>query len=232
MAPFAYISDIFSSDICESHSESSESTVITALLSYSSLIMSQSQASGSQYEASHYANSFIDPELLQSDDFTDTLGSETPSSTHFSDFPIPPRYHHAPDSLERVGKPLQQHYILYNSDSTNPKMGESRREFVEWWLKTEYGQKQDIQRSIRWDSNLKKSDVWSSFDQVAHAKTGEPKVMCKRCQNVIIHPAHRRAGCSPMKTHLASAVCIKPQTSKSKRQGIDQLLRDLVSLYL
>lgn len=61
MAPFAYISDIFSSDICESHSES---TVITALLSYSSLIMSQSQASGSQYEASHYANSFIDPELL------------------------------------------------------------------------------------------------------------------------------------------------------------------------
>ena len=64
MAPFAYISDIFSSDICESHSESSESTVITALLSYSSLIMSQSQASGSQYEASHYANSFIDPELL------------------------------------------------------------------------------------------------------------------------------------------------------------------------
>jgi hypothetical protein len=54
--------------------------------------------------------------------------------------------------------------------------------------------------------------------------------MCKRCQSVIIHPAHRRAGCSPMKTHLASAVCVKPRTLKGKRQGIDQLLQDLVSL--
>lgn len=79
VAPFAYVPDIFSSDICESHTLIF--TVVTALLSYSLLIMSQSQASGSQYEAStasHYADSFIDPELLQSDDFTDALGSETP----------------------------------------------------------------------------------------------------------------------------------------------------------
>ena len=76
-------------------------------------------------------DSFIDPELLQFDDFTDVLGSETSSSTHFSDLPFPPQYHHALDSLEHVSKPLQQHYILYNSDSTNLKMDDSRREFVE-----------------------------------------------------------------------------------------------------
>ena len=79
--------------------------------------MSQSQVSDSQYEASHYADSFIDPELLQSDDLTDVLGSETPTSTHFSDLSLPPQYHHTLDWLECVSKPLQQHYILYNSDS-------------------------------------------------------------------------------------------------------------------
>lgn len=193
--------------------------------------MSQSQASESQCEAFQYAESFTDPDLLQSDDFPDILSSQiTTDSTPLSDFSLPPRYTRAPNSLERVGKPLQQFYILYNNTPEDPKMETSRRDFVEWWLKTEYGLKQDLQKSIKWDSDQKKSEVWLSFDQVAHGKTGEPKVMCKRCQNVIIHPGHRRAGCSPMKAHLNSNICIKPR--KLKRQGIDQLLRDSVILQL
>jgi hypothetical protein len=193
--------------------------------------MSQSNASESQYEASQYAESFIDPDLLQSDDFPNIPSSQvTTDSTPFSDFSLPPRYHHAPDLLKRVGKPFQRFYILYNNTPEDPKMETSRRDFVEWWLKTEYGLKQELRKSIKWDNNQKKSDVWPSFDQVAHEKTGEPKVMCKRCQNVIIHPGHRRAGCSPMKAHLNSTICIKPQKLKGK--GIDQLLRDSVSLQL
>ncbi|KAJ5300082.1 hypothetical protein PENANT_c146G01845 [Penicillium antarcticum] len=54
-------------------------------------------------------------------------------------------------------------------------MATSRIQFVKWWLMTEFGGKKELQKSIRWDTIQKKSDVWSSFDQVANARTGEPK---------------------------------------------------------
>lgn len=191
--------------------------------------MSYSQASGSQYDASQYDNSFTDPNLLQSDEFSEVLSSQIiAQSTPFSDLPPPSRYPRAPDSLQRVGKPFQPPYILYDCDKTNPMMETSRIQFVEWWLMTEFGSKKELQKSIRWDTIQKKSDVWSSFDQVANARTGEPKVMCNRCQSVVVHPKFNRSGPSPMKNHLNSAYCTQPR--KTTKQGIDQLLREMVSL--
>ncbi|KAJ5982330.1 hypothetical protein N7451_012430 [Penicillium sp. IBT 35674x] len=106
-------------------------------------------------------------------------------------------------------------------------MDTSRTQFVEWWLTTEFGQKKDLRRTINWDSDQKKSAAWSSFDQVAHSKTGEPKVMCKRCRAVIIHPGDKRSGPSPMKNHLTSAQCAKPQFQNTSKQSIDKLLRNM-----
>ncbi|KAJ6001045.1 hypothetical protein N7481_001454 [Penicillium waksmanii] len=106
-------------------------------------------------------------------------------------------------------------------------MDTSRTQYVEWWLTTEFGQKKDLRRTINWDSDQKKSAAWSSFDQVAHSKTGEPKVMCKRCCAVVIHPGYKRSGPSPMKNHLTSAQCAKPQLKKTSKQGIDKLLRNM-----
>lgn len=194
--------------------------------------MSYSQDSGSQYGVSHYTNSFIDPELLQSNDFPgDAISSQfvTHSNSVFED-PSLPRYTLPPTSLQRVGKPLQQHYILYNGDKANSTMDTSRTQFVEWWLTTEFGLKKDLRRTINWDSDQKKSAAWSSFDQVAHSKTGEPKVMCKRCCAVVIHPGYKRSGPSPMKNHLKSAQCAKPQFQKTSKQGIDKLLQNMVCL--
>ncbi|KAJ5340261.1 hypothetical protein N7541_009385 [Penicillium brevicompactum] len=97
-------------------------------------------------------------------------------------------------------------------------MEKSRIQFLKWWLMTEFGSKKELQKSIRWDTIQKKSDVWSSFDQVANARTGEPKVMCTRCQSVVVHPRFNRSGPSPMKNHLNSAYCTQPRkTSFSER---------------
>ncbi|KAJ9484060.1 hypothetical protein VN97_g9327 [Penicillium thymicola] len=104
-------------------------------------------------------------------------------------------------------------------------METSRIQFVKWWLMTEFGSKKELQKSIRWDTIQKKSDVWSSFDQVANARTGEPKVMCNRCQSVVVHPRFNRSGPSPMKNHLNSAYCSQPR--KTTKQSIDQLLREM-----
>lgn len=178
----------------------------------------------SQSQASFYPESLIDPDL-QSDDTPDLPSSQpTVTSIPGSDFTLPRRYPRAPDSLERVGPTLRKFWILYNSD---PKMEHSRNQFVEWWLKTEFGSNPGIQDTIHWDGK-KKSDLWESFEQVAHDKTGEPKVMCKRCHAILVHPHYRRAGSSPMKAHLKSGACL----SKPKRRGIDQLIRDSVSLKL
>jgi hypothetical protein len=92
--------------------------------------MSQSQASETQYEASQFAESFIDPDLLQSDDLLELPSSEItrPSISILDVFPPSlekkPR---PPTSLERVGKPFQRFYILYPSDEQETQMGDSRR---------------------------------------------------------------------------------------------------------
>jgi hypothetical protein len=190
--------------------------------------MSYSQASGSPSEVSQYTSTFIDLDI-QSEDFRSSRSSQiTAQSTPFSVPPPPPRYQRAPDSLQRVGKPFQLSYVLYNSDETDPTMQTSRTQFVEWWLLTEFGSKKELQKSITWDTIQKRSDAWSSFDQVANARTGEPKVMCNRCQEVVVHPKFKRSGPSPMSNHLKSDSCSKAR--KTTKQGIDQLLREMVSL--
>jgi hypothetical protein len=127
----------------------------------------------------------------------------------------------APDSLKRVGPKLQQFWILFDSDTG---MDHTRAQFVEWWLSTGFGSKEDIRDAIHWDGK-KKSDLWESFEQVAHEKTGEPKVMCKRCHALLVHPHHRRGGTSPLKAHLKGGTCL----ATKKKGSIGQLLQSMVS---
>ena len=196
--------------------------------------MSQSQRSESQYLVSQHDESLIDPDILQSDDFLDFSSQAGPTVASFSECSLPPIRSvftiRAPQSLRRVGKHLQKYWILFNEDITDHNMETSRKSFVEWWLKTEFGKKESLQKSIQWQGKHKTSNVWDHFDQVAHEKTGEPKVMCRHCQTVLIHPSYRRAGTSPMKTHLKSTACVKP--SGSKKQDISQLLQNMVCLSL
>jgi hypothetical protein len=126
-----------------------------------------------------------------------------------------------------VGPKLQQIWILFDSDVENPKMQQNRQEFVDWWLKTEFGLKEGLRDGIHWDGK-KKSDLWESFEQVAHEKTGEPKVMCKRCHAIRVHPNHRRGGTSPLRTHIKGGTCF----ALKKKGGIGQLLQNMVSTIL
>lgn len=184
---------------------------------------SQNPPRMSQSQASFYSDSLLDPDLLQSDDLPDLPSSHpTVTSIPNSNFTFPLQYSpRAPDSLERVGPTLRKFWILYNS---NFEMEHSRSQFVEWWLKTGFGSNKDVREHLHWDGK-KKSDLWESYEQVAHEKTGEPKVMCKRCYTVLTHPNHKRGGTSALKAHLKGGACL----IHKKRRGIDQLIRDAVS---
>jgi hypothetical protein len=176
----------------------------------------------SQPQASLYSESFIDPDILQSDDLPTFLSSQSTVTT--SAFTPPAYLSYAPRSLQRVGPTLRKFWILYSSE---PEMEHSRKQFVEWWLTTGFGLDPQCRDGLHWDGK-KKSDLWENFEQVAHEKTGEPKVMCKHCFSTLAHPGHKRAGTSALKTHLKGGAC----RLDKKRRGtpIDQLMRDIVSL--
>ncbi|KAJ5117352.1 hypothetical protein N7448_010984 [Penicillium atrosanguineum] len=169
-------------------------------------------------QASYFTDRLSEADFLQSDDLpilTSTRGTVTsiaPSENHLPSHPTL-----APSSLQRVGPRLQQSWVIYDTEAD---MDHSRTTFVEWWLLTDFGSKKDTQESINW-SGRKKSSLWDNFSQVVHQKTGEPKIICQRCNTLLVHPHFRRGGTSPMRTHLKGGTC-RPSLPK---RGIDQLMQ-------
>lgn len=174
----------------------------------------------SQSQQSQFSDSFYEPDFLHSDNTQHILDSQqTTLSTSDSDFIFPPPRPRLPETLTRVGPSFRKNWILYSDMSKD--------DFVRWWLQTDFGSKKELQDTIHWDGK-RSSSYWDQFDQVADEKTGQPKVMCKHCFNVLVHPGYRRAGLSPMKAHLKGAACQRMVPKQQK--GIDQLIQDSVSI--
>jgi hypothetical protein len=177
---------------------------------------------------SQFSDSFT-PSLYGSDNI-DTFtnipqDSLTPNLSHsqqsfnsdndYSTFrtPAPPPH----PSLQRVGPDRKKSYVLYTMMS--------KTEFVEWWLRTEYGAK----KRIRWDSNRRSSSMWDSFDQVAQASDGKAKLMCKKCGGILDHPHNNEHGTSTMARHLKGSQCRGISANHTKQKGIMSLIQDAVS---
>lgn len=186
--------------------------------------MAYSQASQSQY--SLYAESDIQLNsdlLLQPDDFPSLSYNQPTTSEPATDWSKSSETT-APPSLLRVGPYLQRYWVLFSADPAM-EIDTSRKDFVKWWLNTDFGSRPSVKASVTWEGK-KKSEVWDHFHQVAHERTGEPKVMCKNCFCTLVHPQYQRAGSSPMKGHLKTTSCrSKPVSGKR----IDQLIQQMVS---
>jgi BED zinc finger len=83
--------------------------------------------------------------------------------------------------------------------------------FTTWWATTQYARlvKSDpsSHHTPPWNSTKKSSNVWTSFDQVAEAKTGHPKVACRTCGRIMNHPSIKNTGTSNMSKHLKQSKC-------------------------
>lgn len=128
-----------------------------------------------------------------------------------------------PLSLTRVGPDRRKGYVLYENMTHS--------DWVDWWLQTDLGK----QSRIRWDSKHH-SEVWSQFDQVANASDGAPKVMCKRCGQILEHPQSlcagttMRHGTSSMNKHLKGINCRNSTKNKTQISGITQFIQTAVSI--
>lgn len=186
--------------------------------------MSQSQHSdfsSSRYDSdldlSYFAPSnpeFSVPYLPSSQPMFDTFDPE---------FLRPPPPPVIPSCLRRIGPDRTKAYVLYDiMFHTN---------WVDWWLETDFGKKS----KIRWDSNHQ-AVTWSHYDQVAHGSDGAPKIMCKRCGQILEHPytlrqgTTQRQGTSTMAKHLKTTTCVR--FDKARRSNITNFMKKTVSLVL
>jgi hypothetical protein len=100
-------------------------------------------------------------------------------------------------------------------------------EFIQWWMQT---QPEDIQKKMRWNTK-RTSDVWQSFDQVAHFATGEPRVLCQKCGKTLPHPNITQNGTSALKRHLAADQCKRLALERTRQKDIHESLADAVSIF-
>lgn len=129
-----------------------------------------------------------------------------------------PRSASPPEILERVGSLRRKNFALWTEMVNN--------EFVEWWLKTEFGSR--INRNLFEDKRgARTAECWKHFHQVAAISDGEPRVMCKTCDHTLSHPADGHRGTSSMNKHYQGSVNCRKKTPQSK--DIRRLIQNGVS---
>jgi hypothetical protein len=124
--------------------------------------------------------------------FTPSEAAESQTSIHILCDPPPP-------SIKRVGPDQDKIWALWSDIY--------KAEFIQWWLTTTYGMKPKRERP-HWDKRGYSSELWRSFDQVAHVETGYPKAMCIVCGELVDHPIipggprRTKPGTNALKRHV------------------------------
>jgi hypothetical protein len=190
--------------------------------------MSQSQRSedpsSSIYDSDFENLAYFIPDNAQLD--TQDLSTSQQSLDSFdSEFIRPPPPLTVPSSLTLVGPGRKKPFVRYDR--------EMHTEWVNWWLETGYGKS----TKIRWDSNHQ-TDTWQQFHQVANASNGAPKVMCKRCGQILEHPytlrlgSTARHGTSTMLRHIKSASCLRSSQKDPQKTALIKFIQSNVSYLL
>jgi ribosomal protein S27E len=192
--------------------------------------MSQSQASrfSDTYPSSIFEDNPLDNlSYLPSEGTTsftpDSLFQQTPNPTPDGEFARPLIPPPVPQTLERVGPTAKQKpFILWTEEMND--------EFCRWWLMTEYGSQ--MKRNVF--EKRRQADCWNHFHQVASIQDGSPKVMCKVCGQVIIHPAVGNRGTSSLNKHVRQGVnCRRSKPSQDIRKLLQSgVCYNLLSLCL
>lgn len=124
----------------------------------------------------------------------------------------------------------------------------NHNEWVKWWLETDYGLNN---HKIAWDSRHgSAAETWKEFDQVAHAETGSPKAIYKRCDTVLEHPyaikkddngtgtstststgKAARHGTTTITRHLQTSGCQRTASGRRQREGLRRFLQVVCEVY-
>jgi hypothetical protein len=149
------------------------------------------------YSSSFYGDN-IDP-LLEPDIL---ISHQTgPTSSSLGSDHISTRPHSCPEIIKD--------WVLYTEMNKD--------EFVEWWLTTSIGSELYEKSHQIFDAKKRHSDVWRSFHEVVHTRTGDPRNLC------LDHPSRKGNGTTPMIRHLRGDKCQKLASHASKTGRLKEL---------
>lgn len=83
-------------------------------------------------------------------------------------------------------------------------------------------------RHPQWSNPHRTSSAWKQFHQVAESPSGTPKITCKICDTVLLHPTYTSHGTQGMNRHAASVQC--KQTRKRKPNAENGIISAMVSI--
>jgi hypothetical protein len=114
-----------------------------------------------------------------------------------------------------------QHYVIYDKEKNDL--------FYSWWDKTNARQ-QIANKSFhhpQWNNRHRTSTAWNQFHQAAESPTGTPKIICKICDTVLVHPSYTSHGTQGMNKHRESMQC--KQATKGKQSAGYNIISAMVS---
>ncbi|KAJ6125924.1 hypothetical protein N7471_010417 [Penicillium samsonianum] len=114
-------------------------------------------------------------------------------------------------SLERFGND----WIVYSEMS--------KENFIFWWLQTIHGNELRERNKSFWDRSRSHSEAWNSFKQVAHTVTGDPKIVCQKCGQLLDHPSRKLNGTTPMARHLRGEKCQRLSNRVAGNSSLQEL---------
>ena len=114
-----------------------------------------------------------------------------------------------PETLSRHH--IHKTLILWPEDDEDPTISEQQSNFLNWWklsaaAKAIANKEEKYKIQMHWGSV--KGNLSSHFIEAAAVNNGLPKLICKRCNAVMVNPRPRNQGNQGMKTHLQSKQCL------------------------
>ena len=107
--------------------------------------------------------------------------------------------------------------VLWPHDDEDPTIGEQQKSFLKWWNLSAAAiaianKKGKFKIQMRWGSI--NGELGSNFSEAATVRDGQPKLICKRCDTVIVNPRPSNQGNQGMKHHLESKQCLAAATKE------------------
>jgi hypothetical protein len=107
------------------------------------------------------------------------------------------------------GHPGRLKCAIFPRPSDETPQLQLEQDFYNWWRQTIFGIKEP---KFKWNNTGRQSDKWDYFHEVAVVSTGEPRLCCKHCSRILLHPEvkvpdKRRQGTKTLRDHIESKKC-------------------------
>jgi hypothetical protein len=120
--------------------------------------------------------------------------------------------------------------ILWSKKMKNKnEMNKAQKEFKQWWYFTSYEIKnvnlttENKLHHMRWEEINRSSENWQYFIECARAKNETSRLLCRRCEDDLIHSTSTREEISAIKNHRKKKDCFTRETNKYPHTSVIKL---------